>query len=189
MENENAIRIRNILLIMILLMIIYIILAILYSFIVNSNIFTLNTPPPVKNLGDVINNTSDKITNVVKDGLDIVNGSVHMTGNLLNKFATPYTSTQSSGFKNKRENFALLDEAINMGSIPTNIPEANDATMSNTKWCYIGNFNGERGCAKIDEYEKCPGPIFDNKNTCVSPENSPNRFLESKYNYKRRTLE
>ena len=189
MENENDIHIRNILLIMILIMLIYIILAILYSFVVNSNVFTLNTPPPVKNFGDVINNTSDKITNVVKDGLDIVNGSVHMTGNLLNKFATPYTTTQSSGFQNRRENFAILDEAINMGSIPINIPEANDTTTSNTKWCYIGNFNGERGCAKIDEYEKCPGPVFDNKNTCVSPENSPNNFLQSKYNYKVKTLE
>ena len=206
MENENAIRIRNFLIIMILIMIIYIILATIYSFIISSNVFTLNTPPPVYKFGDVINNTSDIITNIINNVLDIMNGSIHMIGYLLNEFATPYKTTpavpyvttlatQSNGFQNTKENIANLDEAINMSSFPINIPEANDTTSpiqmtsSNTKWCYIGNFNGERGCAKIEEYEKCPGPVFYDKNTCVSPENSANHFLKSKNNPKRRTLE
>ena len=216
MENENAIRIRNFLIIMILIMIIYIILATIYSFIITSNVFTLNTPPPVYKFGDVINNTSDIITNTIKNIVEIMNGSIHMIGYLLNEFATPYKtttpalpyvttlatqstesteSTESSGFQKTKENIANLDEAINTSSFPINIPEANDTTSpiqmtsSNTKWCYIGNFGGERGCAKIEEYEKCPGPVFYDKNTCVSPENSANHFLKSKNNPKRRTLE
>jgi len=215
MENENAIHIRNVLIIMILTMIIYIVLATIYSFIVTSNVLTLNTPPPVYRFGDVIDNTSDIITNIIKFGLDIVNGSIHMAGHLLNEFATPYKTTPPvsyvttparpdittpatpvDGFQNKKENFSILDEVINAGFIPTTIPEANITTSpiqmttpTNVKWCYVGNFNGERGCAKIEENDKCPGPVFDDKDTCVSPENSPSNFLKPNYIDKIKRLE
>lgn len=209
MNNENGLFIRNILIIMFLTMIIYIILAIIYAYAI-SDAYPVATPP-VYHTGDVINNVSDALTNVIKIGLDILNGSVHMIGNLLNDFATPYATPvmtavattkatpKVEGFQQvqnmpknleKKENYANLDDTINRGFSSSSLPEPDNITgpiqtvapNSTTKWCFIGEFDGKRGCAEIQEYGKCPGAVYDNKETCVSPLNdNTSTFLKSVY--------
>lgn len=208
MNNENGVFIRNVLIIMFLTMIIYIILAIIYAHAIN-DAYPVSTPP-VYNTGDVINNLSDALTNTIKIGLDILNGSVHMVGKLLNAFAAPYatpamtvatTATpKREGFQQqahnmpknleKTENFANLDETINRGISVSSFPEPDNITgpiqtvkpNTSTKWCFIGDFDGKRGCAEIREYDKCPGAVYDNKETCVSPMNdNTSTFLKSVY--------
>ena len=115
-------------------------------------------------------------------------GKKHETFNNMNSQEKRHTK------KHTKENFeAVLDNKINNGK-SASFTETEDTTTSiiqtpnmnskSTKWCYIGEMNGERGCVELNgEYDKCPGVLYDDKDTCVSPMNANNtaNFLKTKY--------
>jgi len=37
-------------------------------------------------------------------------------------------------------------------------------------WCYVGDYNGVRGCVDVNEHDKCmSGQIFANQSSCLNP--------------------
>jgi hypothetical protein len=198
---------RNVLIIMILTMFIFMVLAIIYSLIATELIQSVNAePPPVYKTGDVINKTGDSLATTVYAATDIANGGLHMFGNLLNKVAET-SSTASPAYgkgsgipfatTKKRENFgSMLDDKINTGGTFTvDIPDGDLSTSDiqqptstsgkKTKWCFIGEQNGKRGCVEQDEEyaASCPGTNYSDEKTCLNPTNTDNKkqFLQTKF--------
>lgn len=247
MDDFN-IHLRNVLFIMILVMIIYVILAIVYSaaieFSKSNPLYVSDTP--VYQFGDVINSSSDILTNTVNTIMAIFNGTVHLIGHLLNEFARPYNNPSATAMPgitpdmlSKQSNINLsdsslkkvavaaavaakaaaevvksplgtrqiptqtkkiekfdtiLDDRINNGKnsiwdltaetdTTTSVIQNNKAPKT-TNWCYIGKMKGDRGCVEMNgEYDKCPGILYTDKETCVSSTDAKNEnnFLKSKF--------
>lgn len=128
-------------------------------------------------LGDVLNSTADLATNVLKGGLDITNGGIHLAGNLINKSIKGIMTI---------ENIENLDSSINTSTTSSTLPSLDKSTSSiqnsanpnAPKWCYIGEFQGKRGCAEIANGDFCPGDTYDNYEKCSATTNMKT-FLSS----------
>jgi len=130
-------------------------------------------------LGDVLNSTADLATNVLKGGLDITNGGIHLVGNLINKSIDGIMTIEAL------EN---LDTSINSSTNSSILPSLDKSTSSiqnpanpnAPKWCYIGEHQQKRGCAEIANGDFCPGDTYDNYETCsTAPSTNLKTFLSS----------
>jgi hypothetical protein len=117
--------------------------------------------------GNLIDKSSDIVSDTSKKGIDILNGTVNSVGDLLIK-----ASGQGAG--------ADLDKKINQPpTTPPKQPEPNHTTSpiqhggpatEKLNWCLVGEYNGTRGCVSVSDQDKClSGQVFPNQKMCMNP--------------------
>jgi len=113
--------------------------------------------------GEVINKTTDVVTDTTKAGVDIAGGAVHDIGELLKKAG---------------EDRPILDRSINVSSVKKNEPKPDTAenpiqkpiSSTKTHWCLVGEYQNRRGCIEIGERDKClSGQVFPDQKSCLNP--------------------
>lgn len=117
--------------------------------------------------GNLVNSSSDAISNISKTGIDIANGTLHEVGDLLKKAS-------------KHD----LDQSINSGPTPPVKEVKPDQSSSNIQessskkqWCLVGEYQGRRGCIEIGESDKClSGQVFPRQHMCLNPTLSQNKM-------------
>jgi hypothetical protein len=122
--------------------------------------------------GNVIDQSSQIVSDSSKTGIDILNGTFHSVGDLLIK-----ASGEGAG--------AQLDHKINQPpSIPPKQPEPNQTTSpiqsgsasGKSKWCLVGEYNGARGCISVSDQDKClSGQVFPSQQMCLNPNLTQNQ--------------
>jgi len=136
--------------------------------------------------GDVINETSNSVSNISKTGVDVTNGALHSLGNLIKTSSAPLINNELSS---KIDN--SIYNSLNIAPATVNNPvssfheerkkesftnfapnDTNDVIQeqsSKQKWCLIGDMDGTRGCVSVNEDNKClSGQIFPSKSKCVN---------------------
>jgi hypothetical protein len=134
--------------------------------------------------GELINNTADVAADATKLGVDIAEGTVQDIGNLM--------KAASQGGMDEKQRKELdhllkspncpssLDKALSRPSKhtgdakPANSDDAIQQPISSQKskagWCFVGEYDGVRGCVELDEHDKCmSGQIFPSQKMCLNP--------------------
>jgi hypothetical protein len=135
--------------------------------------------------GELINNTADVAADATKLGVDIAEGTAQDIGNLLKA-----ASQGGMDEKQKKE----LDRLLNSPNCPSSVknalekhhgakkddaePTKSDSAIqqpiasqkSKAGWCFVGDYDGTRGCVELDEHDKCmSGQIFPSQKMCLNP--------------------
>uniref|UniRef100_A0A6C0DRR1 Uncharacterized protein n=1 Tax=viral metagenome TaxID=1070528 RepID=A0A6C0DRR1_9ZZZZ len=119
--------------------------------------------------GVFLNKTADVVNDGVKLSSDIADGTVHSIGNILIKSSEENVSDDVKGDLDK----LLNNKPIKMINPPpkpdsTTNPVQNSISAKKTKWCFVGEYAGKRGCVEINEDDKClSGSSFPNKEECM----------------------
>ena len=134
--------------------------------------------------GELINNSADVAADITKLGVDIAEGTVQDIGNLLK------AASQGGMDESQRKE---LDRLLNSPNCPSSVRKAltqpakhkddvkpvksDDAIQkpissqkSKAGWCFVGDYEGTRGCVELDEHDKCmSGQIFPSQKMCLNP--------------------
>jgi len=121
--------------------------------------------------GEFINTSADVASDVTKLGVDIAEGTVQDIGNLLKN-----ASQGSMDEKQKKD----LDRILSSPKCPytDTEPTPSDSSIQNqiaaqkpkAGWCFVGEYDGSRGCVGVDEIDKCmSGQIFPSQKMCLNP--------------------
>jgi len=150
--------------------------------------------------GTVINTSADVAGDTAKIGVDILEGSVHDVGNLVQGKTGDYPTDKT--FFNKEKDSNSLDSTIDkkvdaaiskkMGNgntvssgnrykNPADVsPDHSSATIQNpissgkAGWCLTGEYQNKRGCVSVSESDQClSGQIFPSKEMCLNPTLTP----------------
>ena len=124
--------------------------------------------------GNLINGSADVVANTVDVGIDIAKGTTHSIGDLL------INSTKPGIDYSKQVSLSDVIGISKMGTESTTTPQPVQSTeptvtpISTQKpkagWCYVGDFNGVKGCVEITEHDKCmSGQVFPSKEECLKP--------------------
>lgn len=133
--------------------------------------------------GNVIGQTSDLVADASKQGIDVLNGTLHSVGDLLIK-----ASNQNG--EGPRFNSTPLDRSINRDTTrdkhppmvapeqprpnTTTNPIQSSASSAKYNWCLVGEYNGGRGCISVTDADKClSGKIYPSKAACWNPNITP----------------
>jgi hypothetical protein len=122
--------------------------------------------------GTIIKGSADLVADTAELGIDIAKGTTHSIGDLL-------INSNNPGIDESRQ--ISLTEVINTPNInfssqpqpaqssePIMTPICSQKPMAG--WCYVGDYNGVRGCVDVNEHDKCmSGQIFANQSQCLNP--------------------
>ena len=91
----------------------------------------------------------------------------------------PTTSSSRNNLEKKIDRSTVTSPSANQQQVPREIdysgPEPNENNSKSTGsssigFCYIGEYDGTRSCASVNESSKCmSGDIFPSKDICVNP--------------------
>lgn len=113
--------------------------------------------------GIIIDKSSDVLSDASKTGIDILNGTVHSVGDLLIK---------ASGENNEHNNINQPSTKPPTPPEPAHStnPVLNTPSVNKSKWCLVGEYNGNRGCISISDQDKClSGQVFPSQKMCLNP--------------------
>ena len=149
--------------------------------------------------GTVINTSADVAGDAAKVGIDILEGSVHNVGNLVQGKTGDYP-TDKTFFNNNNMDPKSLDSTIekkvdsaiskklgntvansNRYKNPADVsPDNSSGTIQNpisagkAGWCLTGEYQNKRGCLSVSESDQClSGQIFPSKEMCLNPTLTP----------------
>jgi hypothetical protein len=113
--------------------------------------------------GTVLNSSADVVSDTSKLAIDIAEGSIQDIGNLLIK-----ASKQGGNTSKLNTSLSIPDVAnVPKQDIPEN-PIQKPISSVKQNWCLVGEFDNQRKCVQINEYNKCmSGKVFDNENSCL----------------------
>jgi hypothetical protein len=114
----------------------------------------------VHDISDIVNKTSDSISDASKFAVDIANGTVNDVGNLFMGQSNATEQTQTEKFTQYlREPEPDSSASIIQSPISSN----------NMSWCLVGEMAGRRSCVSVDEQTKCmSGQTFPNQFACTN---------------------
>ena len=123
--------------------------------------------------GNVIGETSDLVADVSKQGIDVLNGTLHSVGDLLIKASDETgkrNSLDNTIQQNRRDNQPLKIARDEPSPNTTTNPIQSPSSNAKYKWCLVGEYNGGRGCVSISDSDKCmSGQIYPSKAVCWNP--------------------
>ena len=125
--------------------------------------------------GTVLDKTEDVATTVAKSGIDIAGGAVQSVADLLKNISSPNVDPgarsqldQALEQKSKSDNtmFKYNDPDADSSDAPIQKP----ITADKNNWCLVGEYDGKRGCVKVDDAAKCmSGQVFPTEQMCLNP--------------------
>lgn len=124
--------------------------------------------------GTVLDKTEDVATTVAKSGVDIVGGAVQSVADLLKDMSSPNVDPSAR---------TQLDQALEQtkkgdSTFKYKEPDADSSdapiqkpiTADKSNWCLVGEYQGNRGCVKVDDPNRCmSGQIFPSEQMCLNP--------------------
>ena len=125
--------------------------------------------------GTIIKGSADVVANTTELGIDIAKGTTYSIGDLL-------ISSNHPGLDESKQ--TSLSEVVGIPKFkfakqtqpqPIQSCEPTVTPISTQKpkagWCYVGDFSGLRGCAKVTEKDKCiSGIVFASQASCLDPD-------------------
>lgn len=124
--------------------------------------------------GELINRASDAAAKGANLGVDIAKGTSHSIGDLL--INASKGGMDEADRKSLQQTLDLPRCAKNSTSSQPSEPQPTPTTdpivAQNLKsnWCYVGDFNGTRGCVEFDGTNVCAsGQVFTNQAACLAP--------------------
>ena len=110
-----------------------------------------------KNTGEIINGTSDVVTDTAIYGIELIDGVIHNIGNIFKGQATPVSMDNN--------HLDIIIQTRNKTS--DDIPEP--ANKENEKWCFVGvNNYGSKTCVKLYPNQSCQSnKIFNDMEDCI----------------------
>ena len=110
-----------------------------------------------KNTGEIINGTSDVVTDTAIFGIELIDGVIHNIGNIFKGQATPVSMDNN--------HLDIIIQTRNKTS--DDIPEP--ANKENEKWCFVGvNNYGSKTCVKLYPNQSCQSnKIFNDMEDCI----------------------
>ena len=149
--------------------------------------------------GTVINQTADVAGDAAKIGVDILEGSVHNVGNLVQGKTGDYPTSKDDIIHQNSLDAKIqkkIDAALSQKLIQTtgntvsttggyrNPADAkpdhsdnkiqNPISASKAGWCLTGEYQNKRGCVSVSESDQClSGQIFPSKEMCLNPTLTP----------------
>jgi len=127
--------------------------------------------------GELIDNTAVIAADTAKLGVDIAQGTAQDIGNLLKN-----ASQGGMSEKEKQDLDKLLSSRRGEASCPEPEPVKSDdkiekpiaSQKSKAGWCFVGEYDGTRGCVELEEHEKCmSGQVFPSQKMCLNPNLTP----------------
>jgi hypothetical protein len=120
--------------------------------------------------GRFINKTADVVNDGVKLSSDIVDGTAHSVGDILIHSSEDNVNEEAKGdldrLLNERHN--KVKKVGEPHPDKTVSPVQNSISSKKTKWCFIGEYSGKRGCIEVNDDQKCmSGSVFPNKEECM----------------------
>jgi len=114
-----------------------------------------------KNTGEIINGTSDVVTDTGIFGLELIDGVMNNIGNMFKGKATPVSSDGN-------HLDIIIQNKNDIRNHHVNLPEPANIYNTNQKWCYVGeNSDGSTTCAKLYANQSCQSnQIYNNENDC-----------------------
>ena len=134
--------------------------------------------------GDIINATSNGVSEVAKTSISLGNGAVNDTGDLLKTGATgtkpqPVTIPTPIPILIKVTEGPTTSPTLSDSPPTPSLPPEPEPTPSDnpihqapkTAWCYVGKVNGARNCIQVNpDKQACQsGRLFSSANICVDP--------------------
>jgi len=111
----------------------------------------------VHDISDIVNKTSDSISDASKFAVDIANGTVNDVGNL-------FMGQSSATEQEKFTQYLREPEPDSSASIIQSPISSNNMT-----WCLVGEMAGRRSCVSVDQQTKCmSGQTFPNQFACTN---------------------
>lgn len=123
--------------------------------------------------GELLNKSTEVVTEVAKGGIDVAGGAIQNVGDIL------ITASQGNIPAASK---ADLENALKSGGTPRyynpeNVtpdnaanPIQNPISSNKVGWCLVGEYQGKRGCVEVGEQDKClSGQIFPNQQMCLNP--------------------
>ena len=135
----------------------------------------LGTKEIIDNVSKDVNYISSSIDNTAEKVLDpIIKKTVKLKGVPLSQTITPSNNTENNSLNRALNTQNALEDGAS-GAKGSNY-SADDSVSPIQKnsgksgWCYIGDDNGTRTCAKVGENQMCmSGDIFPTSEICVNP--------------------
>ena len=117
--------------------------------------------------GTILNETAELASNTAKLTIDIAEGTIQSVGGLLQK------ASQGGLTNDMKKTFSDNFKEVPASS-PMNPIQATTASKK-SGFCYVGDFQGNRGCVEVSEHQKCMSEkIFPTKKMCLNPTMTPN---------------
>jgi hypothetical protein len=127
--------------------------------------------------GTLLNTGADALATTTKTGIDIVDGTAHSIGGILQGASVDYVNPAAISSLNTALNTPVLDNTINNSGIRYNQPIPDSATnpiqkpitSGKVSWCLIGEYQGRKACASVTDPNMCQsGKMFDTQSQCMN---------------------
>lgn len=123
--------------------------------------------------GELINRASDAAAKGANLGIDIAKGTSHSIGDLLiNASKGGMDEADRKSLQQTLDLPRCAKESTSRPAEPQPTPTTDPIVAQNLKsnWCYVGDFNGTRGCVEFNETNACAsGQVFPNQAACLVP--------------------
>ena len=135
----------------------------------------LGTKEIIDNVSKDVNYISSSIDNTAEKVLDpIIKKTVKLKGVPLSQTITPSNNTENNSLNRALNTQNALEDGASGAKGSNYIADDSVSPIQKNSgkagWCYIGDDNGTRTCAKVGENQMCmSGDIFPTSEICVNP--------------------
>ena len=122
--------------------------------------------------GELINHASDTLAKGANLGVDIAKGTTHSIGDLLIGTSKPGLSPSVNldhALDMPRIEKDSTKESLDTNPQPISTTDPVVAQNLTSGWCYVGDFNGTRGCVEFNHVGCASGQTFPNQAACLAP--------------------
>lgn len=117
--------------------------------------------------GTILNQTAELASDTAKLTIDVAEGTIQSVGGLLQKASVGGLTNDMK--KNFSANFKEVPSSETTGPIHSN------PTSKKSGFCYVGDFQGHRGCVELSDNQPCLSEqVFATKEMCVNPTQTQN---------------
>lgn len=118
--------------------------------------------------GTILNQTAELASDTAKFTIDIAEGTVQSVGTLLKKASVGGLTDDM-----KKTFSANFEEDVPASQ--TTSPIQTNPTSKKSGFCYIGDFQGHRGCVELSDNQPCLSKqVFATKEMCINPTQTHN---------------
>lgn len=118
--------------------------------------------------GTILNQTAELASDTAKFTIDVAEGTVQSVGTLLKKASVGGLTDDM-----KKTFSANFEEDVPASQ--TTSPIQTNPTSKKSGFCYIGDFQGHRGCVELSDNQPCLSKqVFATKEMCINPTQTQN---------------
>jgi hypothetical protein len=122
--------------------------------------------------GTLIKNASDVAAGGANLGVDIAKGTSHSVGDLLISASKGGMDESQKRSLEQALKPRACEQSDKKSSEPSPTPTTDPIVSQNLKsnWCFVGDFNGTRGCVELGKNTCASGQVFTSQSACLNPD-------------------